>query len=76
MTDQQRSTGYRGSLPPRHDRIGAPWVVAVVVIFALMFVLAFLGFPSALTPDATPFPSIPGASAPVTSGAPSVVPSP
>jgi hypothetical protein len=73
MTDQQRSSsGYRGALPPAQDRLARPWVLVVIGLFVLMFVLAFLGFPSALTPDPTPFPSLP---APSGSGAPSVVPS-
>ena len=70
MTDQQRSsTGYRGALPPRDDRLARPWVVIVIGLFVLMFVLSFLGFPSALTPDPTPLP-LPsaGASAPAASG--------
>lgn len=73
MTDQQRpTTGYRGALPPAQDRLARPWVIVVVGLFVLMFVLAFIGFPSALTPDPTPFPSLP---APSGSGAPSAVPS-
>ena len=79
MTDQQRSsTGYRGALPPRDDRLARPWVLIVIGLFVLMFVLAFLGFPSALTPDPTPLP-LPsaGASAPAASGLPggSIAPS-
>lgn len=80
MTDQQRSQpGYRGALPPREDRLARPWVVIVVALFVLMFVLAFLGFPSALTPEPTPLPSpSAGASVPVVSGsaAPSASSSP
>ena len=70
MTDQQRpSTGYRGALPPRDDRLARPWVLIVIGLFVLMFVLAFLGFPSALTPDPTPRPSpSAGVSAPAASG--------
>jgi hypothetical protein len=58
MTDQ-RPSGYRGALPPRNDTIARPWVLAVVAIFVLMFVLAFLGFPSSLFPEpsAAPNPS-------------------
>ncbi|HSM38992.1 MAG TPA: hypothetical protein VK838_06625 [Candidatus Limnocylindrales bacterium] len=71
MTNQQRnSTGYRGALPPRNDRLAAPWVLAVVIVFLLMFVLAFLGLPSALFPEPTPLPSI-NPSIPVSSIAPS-----
>lgn len=72
--DQTRSTGYRGALPPRNDHLAAPWVVFVIVAFVLMFALAFLGFPSRLIPEPTPFPlpSIsPGASVPAASVAPS-----
>jgi hypothetical protein len=35
-----------------------------------MFVLAFLGFPSSLTPEPTPFPSAPAPSVLPASGAP------
>jgi hypothetical protein len=67
MTDQ-RPSGYRGALPTRNDTIARPWVLAVVAIFALMFVLAFLGFPSSLFPEpaGSPNPSfslLPSASA-------------
>lgn len=73
MTDQQRSSsGYRGALPPAQDRLARPWVLVVIGLFVLMFVLAFLGVPSGLTPDATPFPSVP---VPSGSGAPSAIPS-
>jgi hypothetical protein len=74
MTDQQRSTGYRGSLPPARDRLARPWVIIVIGLFVLVFVLSFLGFPSALIPEATPrpLPSFsPGASVPAASGLPS-----
>ena len=73
MTDQPRSTGYRGALPPRNERMAGPWVVVVIVAFVLMFVLAYLGFPSSLVPEPTPFPLpsfSPGASAPASSLAP------
>lgn len=71
MTNQ-RSTGYRGALPPSNDRLAAPWVVAVIAIFVLMFVLAFAGLPSALFPEETPLP-LPSldASIPASSVAPS-----
>jgi hypothetical protein len=58
MTDQQRPTGYRGALPERHDAMARPWVVMVIAIFVLMFVLAFVGFPSSLLPGASGAPSI------------------
>jgi len=48
--------GYRGSLPTREDRLARPWVVAVIGIFLLIFVLAFLGIPSRLFPEPTPVP--------------------
>ncbi len=56
MTDQ-RPSGYRGALPPRNDTIARPWVLAVVAIFLLMFVLAFLGFPSSLFPEPSTAPN-------------------
>lgn len=64
MTDQPRSSGYRGALPPRRDHLAAPWVIVVIVAFVLMFVLAYLGFPSRLIPEPTPFPvpSVPASS--------------
>jgi len=75
MTDQQRpSSGYRGALPPRNDRLARPWVLIVIGLFVLMLVLSFLGFPSALTPEPTPRPlpsagaSVPAASVPAASG--------
>jgi hypothetical protein len=71
MSDQQqRPTGYRGALPPRQDRLAAPWVIVVIALFVLMFVLAFLGLPSRLFPEATPLPSL-LPSIPVSSIAPS-----
>lgn len=68
MTDRTRPSGYRGALPPRNDHMAAPWVIVVIVAFVLMFVLAFLGFPSRLIPEPTPFP-VPSSS-PVSSVAP------
>ena len=72
MTDRTRPSGYRGALPPRNDHMAAPWVIVVIVAFVLMFVLAFLGFPSRLIPEPTPLPvpSVSPASsvAPVPSG--------
>ncbi len=86
MTDEQtprearpsRAPGYRGALPPRHDRLARPWVAAVIVAFLLMLVLAGLGIPSRLlpAPSVVPIPSIPFPSA-SGSGVPvSVAPSP
>jgi hypothetical protein len=59
MTDQQRSTGYRGALPPRNDAMARPWVLIVIGLFVAMFLLAALGFPSSLFPSASvsPLPS-------------------
>ena len=51
-----REVGYRGSLPPRDDRIARPWVVAVVAIFVLILLLAWAGLPSRLIPEPTPAP--------------------
>jgi hypothetical protein len=54
-----RPPGYRGSLPPRNDRLGGPWVIGVLVAFVLIFVLSFAGLPSRFFPAATasPIPS-------------------
>lgn len=70
MTNQQNSGGYRGALPPRNDRLATPWVVVVVVAFVLMFVLAFMGLPSAFFPEPTPLPTV-NPSIPFSSVAPS-----
>jgi hypothetical protein len=48
--------GYRGTLPPREDRLARPWLLVVAGIFVLIFVLSFLGVPSRLIPDPTPVP--------------------
>lgn len=56
MTNRQNETGYRGALPPRNDRLAAPWVITVIAIFVLMFVLSFLSLPSSLFPGETPIP--------------------
>jgi hypothetical protein len=54
--ERNPAPGYRGSLPPRNDRLAAPWVLAVVGIFVLVLVLSFAGVPSKLfpTPSANP----------------------
>jgi len=70
MTDQ-RPSGYRGALPTRNDTIARPWVLAVVAIFALMFLLAFLGFPSSLFPEPSGAPNPSFSLSPSTSAAPS-----
>jgi hypothetical protein len=51
-----REVGYRGSLPPRDDRIARPWVLAVAAIFVLILLLAWAGLPSRLIPEPTPAP--------------------
>ena len=70
MTDQ-RPSGYRGALPTRNDTIARPWVLAVVAIFVLMFVLAFLGFPSSLFPEPSGSPNPSFSLAPSSSAGPS-----
>ena len=70
MTDQ-RPSGYRGALPTRNDTIARPWVLAVVAIFVLMFVLAFLGFPSSLFPEPSGAPNPSSSLLPSSSAAPS-----
>jgi len=61
MSNQQGQAGYRGALPPRNDRLAAPWVIVVIAIFVLMIVLSFVGLPSSLFPAETPVP-LPSAS--------------
>ena len=68
---EQRPSGYRGALPTRTDTIARPWVLAVVAIFVLMFVLAFLGFPSSLLPEPSGSPNPSFGLSPSTSAAPS-----
>lgn len=62
MSDEraERQPGYRGALPPRNDALARPWVAAVVVLFVLIFVLAFAGIPSRLFPEpsVSPIPSV------------------
>ena len=55
----ERPSGYRGALPTRNDSLARPWVITVIVIFVLMFVLAFFGLPGKLFPKSTlaPVPS-------------------
>jgi hypothetical protein len=67
MTDKPRDPGYRGSLPPRVDRLARPWVLTVIGAFILIFVLALAGIPSRLIPQpsAVPLPSVPAPSASV-----------
>ena len=54
MTDQQRPSGYRGALPTRNDELARPWIMLVIGIFVLMFVLAYLGFPSNILSSPSP----------------------
>lgn len=67
----QREPGYRGSLPPREDRLARPWILAVIGIFVLIFVLSFLAIPSRFIPEPTPVPvpSVPAPSASVSASA-------
>ncbi|HLY35768.1 MAG TPA: hypothetical protein VKU35_03560 [Candidatus Limnocylindria bacterium] len=73
------ATGYRGSLPPRNDRLAAPWVATVVAVFVLVLALSVAGVPSKLfaapssNPSASAIPS--GSAAPSgASGLPSASP--
>ncbi len=68
---REREPGYRGSLPPREDRLARPWILAVFAIFVLVFVLSFLGVPSRFIPEPTPvpLPSVPAPSASVSAEA-------
>lgn len=58
----ERRPGYRGSLPPREDRLGAAWALTVVGIFLAIMVMAVLGLPSGLFPEPTPTPFSPAPS--------------
>jgi hypothetical protein len=49
----ERPSGYRGALPTRNDSLAKPWVVAVIIIFVLIFVLAFLNLPNSLFPKSS-----------------------
>lgn len=76
MTGQNTSPepGYRGALPAREDRLARPWIITVVVIFALVILLSVLGIPSRFVPDPTPvpltsLPPLPSASASPTASA-------
>jgi hypothetical protein len=76
MTDQQRPAGYRGALPARNDALARPWVLIVIGLFLAMFVLAWLGFPSSIIPNASPQPSPSFSLAPSASAEPSDLDSP
>jgi hypothetical protein len=56
-TEPTREPGYRGSLPPRQDRLAKPWLMIVAGIFVLIIVLSVAGVPSRFTPDPTPVPT-------------------
>jgi hypothetical protein len=66
-TDPKREPGYRGSLPPRDDRLARPWILTVLGIFVLIVLLSIAGIPSSFIPDPTPVPL------PSSTPAPSVV---
>lgn len=68
---EQRPSGYRGALPPRNDVIARPWVLAVIAIFVLMFVFAYLGYPASLFPQPSSAPNPSFSLSPSTSAAPS-----
>ena len=51
-----RDVGYRGSLPPRDDRLARPWILSVIGLFVLILVLSLAGLPSRLFPEPTPAP--------------------
>ncbi len=75
-----RGEGYRGSLPPKSDRIAGPWVILVIAIFVLVLLFSALGIPSSLftaSPTAEPTFTPSGSVAPAASGSvgPSLVPS-
>jgi len=56
-TDPKREPGYRGSLPPRQDRLAKPWLMIVAGIFVLIILLSVAGVPSRFIPDPTPVPT-------------------
>ena len=68
-TEPTREPGYRGSLPPRQDRLAKPWLMIVAGIFVLIIVLSVAGVPSRFIPDPTPVPT------PISTPTPSVEPS-
>ena len=72
-SDPKREPGYRGSLPPRDDRLARPWILTVLGIFVLVLVLSIAGVPSRFIPEPTPLP-VPSAT-PVPSESPSAAPS-
>lgn len=68
-TEPTREPGYRGSLPPRQDRLAKPWLMIVAGIFVLIIVLSVAGVPSRFIPDPTPVPT------PISTPTPSAEPS-
>ena len=54
---RQRERGYRGSLPPKEDRLARPWILIVIGIFVLIILLSVAGVPSRFIPDPTPLPT-------------------
>ena len=68
-TDAKREPGYRGSLPPREDRLAKPWLMIVAGIFVLIILLSVAGVPSRFFPEPTPVPT------PVATPTPSAEPS-
>lgn len=68
-TEPTREPGYRGSLPPRQDRLAKPWLMIVAGIFVLIILLSVAGVPSRFIPDPTPVPT------PIATRAPSAAPS-
>ena len=54
--EPRRDPGYRGTLPPRVDRLARPWLLTIIGIFVLVLVLSVLAVPSRFIPDPTPVP--------------------
>lgn len=73
--DPKREPGYRGSLPPREDRLARPWILVVLGIFVLIIVLSVAGVPSRFIPEPTPVPLPSLAPIPSESASPSSSPS-
>jgi hypothetical protein len=69
--DPKREPGYRGSLPPREDRLARPWILVVLGIFVLIIVLSVAGIPSRIFPEPTPVPLPSLAPVPSASASPS-----
>ena len=67
-SEPRRSTGYRGALPTRQDRLARPWLITVFAIFVLIFVLSLAGIPSRLFPEPTLAPTPSATATPEPSG--------